>query len=50
MILSDFLSQQNNDNSNPNEIIPISLDMYKILERNLNKFVTKIIILAMVNI
>ena len=31
MILSDNLSQQNNDNRNPNEIIPISFDMYKIL-------------------
>ena len=29
MILSDFLLQQNNDDSNPNEIIPISFDMYK---------------------
>ena len=38
MILSDFLSQQNNDDSNPNEIIPISFDMYKILENNLNTF------------
>ena len=38
MILSDFLSQQNNDDSNPNEIIPISFDMYKILEDNLNNF------------
>ena len=36
MILSDFLLQQNNDDSNPNEIIPISFDMYKILENNLN--------------
>ena len=36
MSLSDFLSQQNNDDSNPNEIIPISFDMYKILENNLN--------------
>ena len=35
MILSDSLSQQNNDDSNPNEIIPISYDMYKILENNL---------------
>ena len=32
MISSDFLSQQNNDDSNPNEIIPILFDMYKILE------------------
>ena len=38
MILSDFLSQQNNDDSNPNEIIPILFDMYKILENNLEKF------------
>ena len=35
MILSDFLSQQKNDDSNPNEIIPISFDMYQVLE---NKF------------
>ena len=32
MILSDFLLHQNNDDSNPNESIPISFDMYKILE------------------
>ena len=38
MILSDFLLQQNNDDSNPNEIISISFDMYKILESNLNNF------------
>ena len=38
MILSVFLSQQNNDDSNPNEIIPISFDMYKILENNLDIF------------
>ena len=36
MILSDFLLQQNNDDRNPNEIIPISFDMYKILENNLD--------------
>ena len=35
MILSDFLSRQKNDNSNPNEIILISFDMYQVLE---NKF------------
>ena len=34
MVLSDFLSQQNNDNSNPSEIIPISFNTYKILEDN----------------
>ena len=38
MILNDFLLQQNNDESNPNEIIPISFDMYKILENNLKNF------------
>ena len=38
MISSNFLLQQNNDDSNPNEIIPISFDMYKILESNLNNF------------
>ena len=38
MILSDFLLWQNNDESNPNEIIPISFDMYKILENNLENF------------
>ena len=32
MILSDFLSWQNNDNSNPHEVIPISLNMYQILD------------------
>ena len=36
MILSDFLSQQKNDNSNPSEIIPISFNTYKILEENGN--------------
>ena len=34
MILSDFLSQQKNDETNPNEIIPISFDMYHVLEDN----------------
>ena len=36
MILSDFLSQQNNDSSNPSEIIPISFNTYSILEENRN--------------
>ena len=31
MILSDFLLQQKNDDSNPNEIVPISFDMYQTL-------------------
>ena len=30
--------QQNNDNSNPNEIISISFNMYRILEDNMNDF------------
>ena len=36
MILSDFLSWQNRDDSNPCEIIPISFNTYKILEDNRN--------------
>ena len=43
MILSDFLSQQKNDDSNSNEIIPISFDISQILEDNFyrdNKFCT----------
>ena len=35
MILIDFLLQQKNDDSNPNDIIPISFEMYQVLE---NKF------------
>ena len=35
MILSNFLSQQKNDDSNPHEIMPISFNMYHVLE---NKF------------
>ena len=34
MVLSDFLSRQNNNNSNPHEIIPLSFNMYKVLEEN----------------
>ena len=36
MILSDFLSQQENDNSDPGEIIPISFNAYNILEESRN--------------
>ena len=36
MILSDFLSRQGNDNSDPSEIIPISFNVYNILEENRN--------------
>ena len=34
MILSDFLSRKKNDDSNPHEIIPISLNMCQILDEN----------------
>ena len=34
MVLSDFLSRQNNNNSNPSEIIPISFNMHKVLHEN----------------
>ena len=34
MVLSDLLSRQKNDSSNPQEIIPISFNMYKILTDN----------------
>ena len=32
MILSDFLSKQKHDDSNPHEIIPISFNMQNILQ------------------
>ena len=31
LILSDFLSRQMHDDSNPHEIIPLSFNMYKVL-------------------
>ena len=34
MILSDFLLQQKNEDSDPSEIIPISFNAYNILEEN----------------
>ena len=34
MILSDFLSQQKNDDSNLHEIIPISFNMCQVLDDN----------------
>ena len=37
MVLSDFLSRQNNDDSNPHEIIPISFNMHKLLQANYYK-------------
>ena len=33
MVLSDFLSRQNNDDSNPHELIPISFNMYQVLHK-----------------
>ena len=35
MILNDFLSRQNNDDSNPHEIIPISFNMYQVLHKKI---------------
>ena len=34
MVLSDFLSRQSNDNSNPHEIVPISFNMHEVLHEN----------------
>ena len=34
MILSDFLSRQKNNDSNPHKIIPVSCNMCKILDDN----------------
>ena len=34
MVLSDFLSRKNNDDSNLHEIIPISFNMHKVLQEN----------------
>ena len=33
MVLSDFLSRQNNEGSSPHEIIPISFNMYQMLQK-----------------
>ena len=40
MVLSDFLSRQGNDDSDPGIVIPISFNAYNILEesRNLSNF------------
>ena len=37
MVLSNFLSRQNNDNSNPHEIIPLSFNMHNVLQDNYSK-------------
>ena len=34
MVLSDCLSRQNNNYSNPHEIIPILVNMHKVLHKN----------------
>ena len=34
MTLSGFLSRQNNNDSNPHEIMPISFNMHKVLHEN----------------
>ena len=34
MILSDFLSRQRHDNSDPHDIIPISFNMHNVLNKN----------------
>ena len=41
MIVSNFLLQQKNDDSNPSEIIPISFNAYNILEENRNSGMCK---------
>ena len=37
MILSNFLSRQKNDGSNPHEIIPISFNMCQVLDNYYNE-------------
>ena len=41
MILSDFLSRQTHDNSNPHEIIPILFNMYNALHETYYSIETK---------
>ena len=38
MVLSDFLSRQHRDDSNPHEMIPISFNMGKILKQNYQNY------------
>ena len=38
MVLSDFLSRQHGDDSNPHEIIPISFNMGKLLKQNCQNY------------
>ena len=37
MVLSDVLSRQTNDDSNPHEIISISFNMHKVLKNIITK-------------
>ena len=37
IVLSDLLPRENNDDSNPHEIIPISFNMHKVLHKNYYK-------------
>ena len=41
MILSDFLSRQTYDNSDPHDIIPISFNMHNTLHERYYKIKTK---------
>ena len=40
MILSDFLSRQIEDDSNPDEIIPISFNIWEILQENYHNIIS----------
>ena len=40
MVLSDFLSMQKSDNSNPHEIIPISFSLRRVLHESYYKLVS----------
>ena len=41
MILSDFLSRQTHDDSDPHDIIPISFNMHNMLHERYHKIETK---------
>ena len=44
MVLSDFLSRQNNEDSDPYEIITISFNMQKVLQENYYKIDSYLVI------
>ena len=50
MILSDFLSRQIHDNSNPHNIIPISVNMHNMLHERYYKIETKEIYLVQMHL